>query len=55
MNFGIPQIIYLMLTVAGFVVVLMKNGQPKEGNYDILTSTASQIVILALLWWGGFF
>ena len=55
MNFGIPQVIYIVLTAAGFVMVLMKHGQPKEGKYDIVTSTISQIFILALLWWGGFF
>lgn len=55
MNFGIPQVIYIVLTAAGWGVVLMKNGQPREDNYNIVTSTIGQIFILALLWWGGFF
>lgn len=50
---GAPQIIYLVLSLAGLVYRLSK---PTD-NYAIEAASAvvAELIVFALLWWGGFF
>lgn len=46
---------YIGLELLGVGVVLAKHGQPKEGEYNVLTTLACCIPVWALLYFGGFF
>ncbi len=51
---GWPQIIYLTLSAIGVGFVIAKHGQPQKP----INATAHLIgtaVVLAILYWGGFF
>lgn len=50
---GAPQIIWLVLSIAGLVYDLSK---PTD-NFVIhaIATVAAYLVVFALLWWGGFF
>lgn len=54
LHVGIPQAIYLALTVLGAGRAVIRWGKPKEGSYGAADAIASAI-ILGLLYWGGFF
>lgn len=49
-----PQIIYIALSLLGVGVVTAKHGQPR-GNYSIFTTLFAEAIMVALLYWGGFF
>lgn len=53
-NLGIPQIIWITLTVFNIVYVAINHGkeQPRYNAYATLISMALQS---ALMYWGGFF
>lgn len=55
MNVGWPEGIMLALLLIGTGLQLAVHGQPRTGKVDALVTVASTCVILALLWWGGFF
>jgi hypothetical protein len=55
MYLGIPQVIYLILLMMGLGHSLVKDGQPKEGNHSFGWSLTSTIIILLILFSGGFF
>lgn len=55
MTIHAPQIILLFLMVIGFEVTLRHHGEPREDKYDAWLALIGSIVLLALLWWGGFF
>ena len=55
MNFGIPQIIYLFLSIFGLGVVLERHGQPKDTNYNFWWSLVQECLLIYLLNLGGFF
>lgn len=52
-HFGIPQIIYICLTVIGIFICARRHGRLIRQNlwYDLITSG----MIYILLIWGGFF
>ena len=53
-NFGIPQIIYMILTAFGIVVACVNHGKERE-PYNAYVQLISAILVTALLAWGGFF
>ena len=55
MYIGIPQFIYLILSIIGLGVELSKDGKPKEGNHSFWISLFATAVVYSLLFYGGFF
>ena len=55
MYIGIPQIIYIILTIISVSISLSKYGQPKIDNYDIHDVITGPVLSFLLLYWGGFF
>lgn len=51
---GWPEGIYLALLLLGFGYAIAKHGEPRD-NYDAVMYLVRVIVIVSLLWWGGFF
>ena len=51
----IPQIIYLSILFIGLLLAANLHGKPKEGEYNFWTTFLSYIIILTLLFYGGFF
>lgn len=49
-----PQIIYIILTFIGLGYSIAKHGQPRD-NHDFGVDLISTIIVLGLLYWGGFF
>jgi hypothetical protein len=54
-TFGAPQAILVGAYALIGGVYLAKNGEPRLGKYNILTSLASSAGWAGLLYWGGFF
>jgi hypothetical protein len=54
-TFGAPQAILVGAYALIGGIYLAKNGEPKLGKYNILTSLASSAAWGGLLYWGGFF
>lgn len=50
-----PQIIMITVLAMGLGITLVKNGEPKDGEYSFLTTIISTVIEVAILWWGGFF
>lgn len=55
MSVGWPQGIMLALLFLSICVHASKNGQPREGHYDLGTALLSAAITVGLLFWGGFF
>lgn len=52
---GVPQIIMVCLYTINIGISMAKHGEPQDGIYNAWTSIFSSIVVMGLLWWGGFF
>lgn len=55
MHIGWPQGIYLALTLIGFGSAIAEHGKPKSGEHDAVVPTIASLIILTILYWGGFF
>lgn len=55
MNLGMPQLIYLGLTLIGIGVSMAQHGKPKTGKENVFVSLIANAVSFMLLYWGGFF
>lgn len=55
MHFGWPQIVFVGFLVMADGVALAMDGKPKEGAYSFKHSAAQSILMLLLVWEGGFF
>ena len=55
MYFGIPQILVLMLYLLSVGISIANHGKPKQGTESAVISAIAATIILALLYWGGFF
>ena len=51
---GAPQIIIIVLHALKVGVNLARQGQPIESKYDVVTSSISTGIVIAVLYWGGF-
>lgn len=49
-----PQIIYIVLVSIVLLVHLSKDGQPIEREYSFFAKLVGTAIVVALLWWGGF-
>lgn len=49
-----PQIILLLLFMLGLGVSLANHGKPR-GNENVWITLISDVIVLSILWWGGFF
>ena len=52
---GIPQIILLMLEAMAVGIALVNDGKVITKKENFLSTFISVGIVLALLWWGGFF
>ena len=55
MYFGTPQILILMLYLLSVGMSIANHGKPKQGTESAVISAIAATIILALLYWGGFF
>ena len=51
----IPQLIYLGLMAIGIGMEIARHGTEKTGKHNAWSQTIAATLILAVLWWGGFF
>ena len=52
----LPQIIYLSLTLISFGYACAKHNQEKKyKKHDAYSSLVASLIMIGLLWWGGFF
>ena len=51
----IPQLVYLALLFIGIGLAWERHGKPKEGDNNAWIDLISQMVIILILYWGGFF
>ncbi len=49
-----PQIVMIVIIALGLGFSLAKHGQPRE-NHNLTKDCISTAILLAILWWGGFF
>lgn len=49
------QLIYLTLVFIGALIAANQHGKDKTGKHDFFTSIIAQILVMGLLYWGGFF
>ena len=54
MTFGIWQVLWLCLMVAGLFVCICKNGEPR-GPYNAGSAFVAFLIEFAIVWAGGFF
>ncbi len=54
-NLGAPQLIIICIYSMGIGMHLVKNGEPKEGNYSFFANLIATAISAGILWWGGFF
>ena len=55
MYFGIPQILYLVLTIVGLVLSGVDHGKTKNKKENFWVSLVSTTILCGILYWGGFF
>jgi len=55
MTLEAPQIIYITITMLGLGVSLAKHGNPKRGKESFTIALFANVLIITILWWGGFF
>ena len=51
---GIPQIIWIVLTIFGLIIEIVNHGKPRE-PHNAYTFAISAFISFLLLYWGGFF
>ena len=52
---GIPQCIFIVLVCMGLGMSLAKHGETETETVSFWKALYGKAVLLALLWWGGFF
>ena len=50
-----PQIIVIVYLFLVLLIASHYHGKPRTGNYNLWGSFAFSIIVLLLLFWGGFF
>jgi len=51
----IPQIIFLMILFLRGGISIERHGRERTGKYNFFIDLVSGLVMLSLLFWGGFF
>lgn len=52
---SIAAIIYLVLVGLTWLVTAYMHGKPKKEKYNFFTTMINSLIILGILYWGGFF
>ena len=52
---GVPQYLYLALWLIGAGAGMVRHGTPKEGKNDFWADLITSLLIMGILYWGGFF
>lgn len=52
---GIPQIIIIVMHALKIGIHMAKQGEPTGDKYDVVVSSISTGITIAVLYWGGFF
>jgi len=55
LTLGIPQLLFIVITILGTGLHLANHGKPKEGKWNFWHAIISDCIILSLLYWGEFF
>ena len=55
MHLGTPQIIVIVLYILSLGLALGKHGQPRNDKYNFGVTLIATSIMIALLYWGGFF
>lgn len=55
MIIGIPQIILIVIVCISIGSIIQKHGEQRTGEYGYIDWLISPIILLSLLYWGGFF
>lgn len=55
LHIGLPEMLMLILIAWGFTITAVKHGKPRNEEYNAKSSALGLIVMLILLYWGGFF
>ena len=50
-----PQIIVIIWLCLGLGITLSKHGEPKEGKESFWRDASVTVILMSLLYWGGFF
>ena len=53
-NLGIPQIIWLVITIFGLICETINHGKPRE-PHNAYAFAIGTVISFLLLYWGGFF
>lgn len=51
----LPQLLIIFITGLEIGAAVVMDGQPKTGNIDCLATTIAHLIILSILYAGGFF
>ena len=54
LNLGAPQMILILWLIAGHTLNAREHGRPQTGNYNYWIYFFHSVLLVALLWWGGF-
>lgn len=52
---GVPQLLFLALIVSGLTIDATKHGKPYTKTENVWVSLLAALILLGLLYWGGFF
>lgn len=55
MYLGIPQVIMLALMIYNLTLTCIRNGEPKDEDYNFTATLIASAISFGLLYWGGFF
>ena len=50
-----PQVIIICLLALNIGIELVKHGEPKSGDHNVIAVIAGTVVSAGILYWGGFF
>lgn len=51
---GIPQIIIIILYAINLGMSIENHGKEKTEKENVITTIIASVIMMALLWWGGF-
>lgn len=49
-----PQVIMIVMLSIGLGIDIVKHGESKTGKYNFVTTLIAQLLVVAILYWGGF-
>ncbi len=51
----LPQIIYILLLLISLVIIGLRDGKEKTGEYNMIEDLIAVAIQVGLMIWGGFF